>query len=160
MHSKRLSLAGGDSSEEDDLLVSIPRPRWPTIRRVLLFGAKSLLFFAMAFVVLGKLNNYREMTAVQWEVLLGLLGLFCFDALANVLLLGFSLRLPLQILRSGIAFQGVKIPWVSIEGCRWARNFPDSLEVRFHRQRHYVRTLKNQRAALEAALRDLGKWQT
>jgi hypothetical protein len=159
MHPSNLSLAGDVLSEEDHPLVSIPRPRWRTTRRVLLFGSKSLFFFAMAFVVLGNLKSYRDMTAVQWAVLLGLLGLSCFDALASVDLLRFSLKLPLQIFRSGIAFQGVKIPWATVEGCCWARYFPDSLEVRFHRLRHYLRIPKDQRADVETALRGLGKWQ-
>src|SRR5262249_19972175 len=123
MHPSNPSLSGGGIIDEDYPLVSIPRPRWRTTRRVLLFGFKSLFFLAMAFVVLGNLKNYKDMAAVQWALLLGLLSLFSFDALANVVLLRFSLKLPLQIFRSGIAFQGVKIPWATVEGCRWARYF-------------------------------------
>ena len=54
----------------------------------------------------------------------GLLALFWLNALIKVVLLRLSLKLPLEIFRSGIAFQGVKTPWGKVEGCLWATVLP------------------------------------
>lgn len=143
---------------EADLLVSIPRPRWRTIRRVIVFGS-SLMISLLTLVVLCGGVYPRTMTVTQRAFLLGLLGVFCFNAVSKVVLLWLSLKLPLEILKSGIAFQGVKWSWEAIEGCRWARYSPDTLDVRFHRLRHYFPIPRNQRANVEAALRELDKWE-
>ena len=159
MQSHHPSKPDVSASEEADLLVSIPRPRWGTIRRFFVFGLSLMISLTAAFLVLSDLLYQRGMTAAQRALLLGLAGMFCFNALTKVWLLRLSLKLPLQILKSGIAFQGVKTSWGKVEGCLWARYSPNSLEVRFHRLRHHFLIPKDQRAAVEAALRDVGKWQ-
>ncbi len=159
MHSRHLAMVGASVSDEADLLVSIPRPHWKIIRRVLVFGFSLMISLTAAFLVSNDLLSERGMTAAQRVLLLGLAGMFGFNALIKVWLLSLSLKLPLQIFKSGIAFQGVKMPWGTVEGCRWARYSPASLEIRFHRRRHYFIVPMDQRAAVEAALRDLGKWQ-
>ena len=92
-------MTAAGASNEGDLLVSIPRPRWP-------------------------------------------------------------LKLPLEIFKSGIAFQGVKTPWEALEGCRSARYSPNTLVVCHHRLRHDLLVRRDHRAAVEAALRDIEKWQS
>ena len=158
MHSTDPTTAG-DVSSEGDLLVSIPRPRWRTIRRVCVFGFSLFVSLSAGFLMVDDLVHHKGMTAAQRALLMGLAGMFCFNALVKVVLLRLSLKLPLEIFKSGIAFQGVIWSWEAIEECRWARYSPDTLEVRFHRLRSYLPIPGVQRAAVEAALRDLGKWQ-
>jgi hypothetical protein len=152
-------MTGDGINVAHDLLVSVPRPRWPTIRRVLLFGFCAICYLAMLFVVLGDLLNPRSMTVLQRALLLGLVGLFGFNALIKVVLIRFSLKLPLEIFRSGIAFQGVKTSWKEVAECRWGRYTPGILEVLIRRTRICIPIPKDQRATVEASLRDLGKWQ-
>jgi hypothetical protein len=147
------------ASDEGDLLVSIPRPRWTTIRRVSVFGFSLLFSVAVDFVLLNDLIHRGAMTRAQRVVLLGFAGVSCFNAFIKAVLLKLSLKLPIEILKSGIAYQGTRIPWVTVEGCRWARYSPDTLEVRAHRLRSYFAIPRDQRDAVEAALRDVGKWQ-
>ena len=92
---------------EADLLVSIPRPRWRTIRRVIVFGF-SLMINLLTLVVLCGGVYPRTMTVTQRAFLLGFIGVFCLSAASKVVLLRLSLKLPLEIFKSGIAFQGVK----------------------------------------------------
>ncbi len=159
MNAAQLSTTGGDVIEEGDPLVSVPRPRWRTFTRIIQFGSMSLFFFAMAFVVLGSLKNDSDMSTGHRVLLFALFALFCVDALLHLFLLRLSLKLPLEIFRSGIAFQGMKMSWETDEGCRWARYAPGTLELRTHRSRLYFPISREQRAAVEATLRDLGKWQ-
>jgi hypothetical protein len=159
MHSRDLAMADDAISGEADLLVSVSRPRWRTIRRVLLFGSVAIFYLAMLFFVLRDLLDARSMTVFQPALLLGLVGLFGFGSLIKVVLIWFSLKLPLEIFKSGIAFQGVKPPWKAVEGCRWGRYTPGTLEVRIRRTRLYFPIPRGQRDTVEASLRDLGKWQ-
>jgi hypothetical protein len=99
------------------------------------------------------------MSAAQRALLLGLAVIFGLNALIKLALIWFSLKLPLEISMSGIAVEGMKISCGAVEGCRWARYPPDTLEVRMHLARDYFQVPRNQRAAVEAALRKVGNWQ-
>jgi hypothetical protein len=143
-----------------DLLVSIPRPRWRTIRRTLLFGCGAVFYFLAGLLPLTDLLTNHSATVGRQLLMSGLLALFWLNALIKVVILRFSLNLPLEIFRSGIASQGVKMSWELIQGCRWARYAPGTLEVRTQRTRLYFPIPRDQRTSTEAALRDLGKWQS
>jgi hypothetical protein len=158
MHSAS-PMTAADLRDESDLLVSIPRPRWLTIRRVCIFGFNLVISVAAGFLVLTDLVHRSGVTGILRALLAVFAGLLFLSALFRVVLIWFSLKLPLQIFKSGIAFQGVKMPWEAVEGCRWARYSPNTLVVRHHRLRHDLLIPRDHRAAVEAALRDVGKWQ-
>jgi hypothetical protein len=149
-----------DASNEGDLLVSIPRPCWLTISRVCIFGFSLVVCVAAGFLVLTDLVHHAGITGTQRALLAVFAGLLLFNALFKVVLLWFSLKLPLEIFKSGIAFQGVKMPWEAVEGCHWARYSPNTLVVRHHRLRHDLLIPREHWADVEAALRDVGRWQS
>ncbi len=146
-------------SNEGDLLVSIPRSRWLTVRRVCVFTVHSVISLAAAFIILTHVVHHKGVPGILRALLVVLAGLLFVSALFRVVLIWFFLKHPLEIFKSGIAFQGVKMPWEAVEGCRWARYSPNTLVVRHHRLRHDLLIPRDHRAAVEAALRDVGKWQ-
>ena len=139
-----------DVSADGDLLVSVPPEPWPTIRRVQIFGFGLVALLTVGFLLLNALVHHSGVTTVQ-RVLVALAGLFFLGAVFKAILIWFSLKPPIAIYKSGIAFQGVKMPWEAIEGCRWAQDLPDNLVVLHHRLQDYVRIPRNQRSAVEAA---------
>jgi hypothetical protein len=158
MHSIDPTTAAGTSNAAD-LLVAIPRSRWLTIRRVCIFSVNSVICLAAAFLILTDLVHHKGMPGILQALLVVLAGLLFVSVLFRVVLIWFSLKLPLEIFKSGIAFQGLKMPWEAVEWCRWARYSPEVLEVQLHRVRDHLLIPRAHRAAVEAALRDVGKWQ-
>jgi hypothetical protein len=153
-------MTDADFSNEGDLIVSIPRPGWPTLRRVCIFGFGMVGALAAGFLVFTDLVHHTGMTGTRRALLVVFAGLLLFSALFKVRLLWFSLKPPLEVSKSGIAFQGAKMPWEAVEGCHWARYSPNTLVVCHHRLRHDFLIPPDHRAAVEVALREVGKWQS
>ena len=89
-----------------DLLVWIPRQRSRTIRRVCIFGFSMVVSFAAGLFLLDELVRHTGMSAAQRVLFLGLAVLFCLNALGKVVLIWFSLKLPLEISKSGMNSSG------------------------------------------------------
>ncbi len=146
-------------SVTSDLVVSIPRPNWHSILLTLCHGSFALFWLAFGFKILADLSTFKYATPTNRLLSLGLVGVSWLNGMLQVWTLRRILKNPLAILRSGIEVQGVKMPWSKIEYCRWGRYAPSKLEVHADRSRLYFSIPGDQRATVEATLRDLGKWQ-
>jgi hypothetical protein len=99
------------------------------------------------------------MSPTQRILLLGFSAILLLNALIKMVLIWFSLKLPLEISKLGMTVRGVKMGWEAIDACRWAPYSPDTLEVRTHLIRDYLPIPRSYRAGVEAALRKVGKWR-
>lgn len=125
----------------------------------LCLGFVALFWLAFGFLTLAELSTNKYLTPTSRLLLFGLVGISWLNVIIDVARLRRSLKHPLAIFKSGIEVQGVKIPWSEVEWCRWGRYVPKNLEVQTHRLRLYFPIPRDQRATVEAALRDSGKWQ-
>ena len=74
-------MTAADVSNEGNLLLSIPCPRWLTIRRVCIFGFSLVIALAAGFLVLTDLVHHAGMTGTQRALLMVFAGLLLFNAL-------------------------------------------------------------------------------
>ena len=65
-----------DVGADGDLLVSVPPERWPTIRRVQIFGFSLVALLTVGFLLLNALVHHSGVTAIQRAFLVALAGLF------------------------------------------------------------------------------------
>jgi hypothetical protein len=148
-----------DIDGTSDLVVSIPLPRWRTTRRILHVGLVAILFLALGATLLNKLLTQETVTVQRRGLLAALVGFSFVLAFVNLMILRLALKRPFAVLESGIELQGGKIPWEKIDNCHWGRYTGGILNLRTHYGRFFVPVPKSQRAAVEAALRRVGRWQ-
>ena len=90
-----MAAAGADNPA--DLLVAIPRLRWLTVRRVCVFTVHSVISLAAAFIILTHVVHHKGVPGILRALLVVLAGLLFVRALLRVVLIWFSLKLPVEI---------------------------------------------------------------
>jgi len=151
---------GINLDETPDPIVSVPRPRWRTLRST---GCR--VFIALGFSYAGAVLIYELLThhsSTDHQRLL-LTGSSFVVALINLLILRLAWRRPFAILNAGIELYGQTLLWEKVASCRWGRYTPGTLIIltQFDGTRFSLDVLipDRRRAAVEAALRRLGKWE-
>ena len=146
--------------QNDELLVSIPRPRWRVIKSLLVSGLLLAVTLFSIYLFLTILLRRDDLTVIQVAFHVLIITLAVIVTFVRVVMIWFALQPPLEIFKSGIAMQGMKRSWEHVEDCGWSKYSPDTLKVRSYRQQCLIPIPPNQRAEVESALRNAGKWQS
>lgn len=145
---------------QDELLVSIPRPRRRKIKSIRIFGLGLIITLFLVYYLVKNLIQRDDLTGIQIALHVLFITLAIFTIPLRSFFIWLSLKPALEIFRSGIAMHGMKTSWEHVEECGWAKYSPDNLMVRSYHQQSLIPIPPQQRAAVESALRNAGKWQS